>query len=162
MTTDTTFVVPPNPTGIYTISVGAGGGGGSGGTFGAVGGGTGSSGIVNNGSGITRPPPPVPYQYDDSVLNHFIKDHEIQGQTITVEHITPIYTSIELTKEDEATIKAELMEKIVHELFRAKCIEFTRVRAADSDEIVYRARIHAVPDTQVRIIRELKNAGKTT
>jgi len=163
MTTDTTIVVPPNPTGIYTISVGAGGGGGSGGTFGAVGGGTGSSGIVNNGSGLSLPlPPPHLYPYDDSVLNHFIKDHEIQGQTISVEHITPIHTSIELTKEDEAVIKAELMEKIVHELFRAKCIEFTKMRAVDSDEIVYRARIHAVPDTQVRIIRELKSAGKTT
>ena len=161
MTTDSTFVVPPNPTGIYTISVGAGGGGGSGGTFGAVGGGTGSSGIVNNGSGITRPPPHL-YPYDDSVLNHFIKDHEIQGQTLTVEHIMPIYSDIAFSKEDEAVIKAELMEKIVHELFKAKCIEFTRMKAADSDEMVYRARIHVVPDTQVRIIRELKNAGKTT
>ena len=160
MTTDTTFVVPPNPTGIYTVSVGTGGGGG---IIGGVSGsgisvsGVGGFGTVNNDSGITLPPP-VPYQYDDSVLNHFIKDHEIQGQTLTVEHITPIYTSIELTKEDEAVIKAELMEKIVHELFRAKCIEFTKMRAADSDEIVYRARIHAVPDTQVRLIRELKSA----
>ena len=161
MTTDTTFVVPPNPTGIYTISVGAGGGGGSGGTFGAVGGGTGSSGIVNNGSGITRPPPHL-YPYDDSVLNHFIKDHEIQGRTFTAQYTTQIYSDIEVTKEDEAAIKAELMEKIMHELFKEKYIEFTKTKVADSVEIIYRARIHAVPDTQVRIIRELKSAGKTT
>ena len=161
MTTDTTFVVPPNPTGIYTISVGAGGGGGSGGTFGAVGGGTGSSGIVNNGSGITRPPPHL-YPYDDSVLNHFIKDHEIQGRTFTAQYTTQIYSDIEVTKEDEAAIKAELMEKIMHELFKEKYIEFTKTKVADSVEIIYRARIHAVPDTQVRIIRELKNAGKPT
>ena len=145
MTTDTTFVVPPNSTGVYTIPVGVGGGGG----------------IVNNGSGLPLPPPHL-YPYDDSVLNHFIKDHEIQGQTLTVEHIMPIYSDIAFSKEDEAVIKAELMEKIVHELFKAKCIEFTRMKAADSDEMVYRARIHVVPDTQVRIIRELKNAGKTT
>lgn len=163
MTTGT-LKIDPNPTGIYTISVGAGGGGG------IIGGvsdngisvsGVSGFGTVNNGSGITRPPPHL-YPYDDSVLNHFIKDHEIQGQTITVEHIRPIYSDIAFSKEDEATIKAELMEKIVHELFRAKCIEFTRMKAADSDEMVYRARIHVVPDTQVRIIRELKNAGKTT
>jgi hypothetical protein len=50
------------------------------------------------------------------------------------------------------------MEKIVHELFRSRHIEFTRVKKVDSDEMIYRARIHAVPDTQVRIIRELKSA----
>lgn len=141
MTTDTTFVVPPNPTGIYTISVGTGGGGG----------------ILSS-----IPKSPVPYQYDDSVLNHFIKDHEIQGRTFTAEYTTQIYSDIEVTKEDEANIKAALMEKIVHELFKEKYIEFTKTRVADSVEIIYRARIHAVPDTQVRIIRELKSAGKTT
>ena len=132
MTTDTTFVVPPNPTGIYTIPVGGGGG---------------------SGKFSTIP---------DPLNNNIIVDHTITGRTFTAEYTTPIYTSIELTKEDEAVIKAELMEKIVHELFKEKYIEFTKVRAAQSDEIIYRARVHAVPDTQVRIIRELKNAGKTT
>jgi hypothetical protein len=164
MAKNMTVQVPPSPTGIYTVSVGTGGGGG---TFSDVGGsgisvaGVGGFGTVNNGSGITRPPPHL-YPYDDSVLNHFIKDHEIQGQTLMVEHTMPIYSDIAFSKEDEAVIKAELMEKIVHELVKAKCIEFTKMRAVDSDEIIYRARIHAVPDTQVRIIRELKNAGKTT
>ena len=133
MTTDTTFVVPPNPTGIYTISVGAGGGGGS-------------------GKFSTIPDP----------LNNNIVDHTITGRTFTAEYTTQIYSDIEVTKEDEAAIKAELMEKIVHELFKEKYIEFTKTRVADSVEIIYRARIHAVPDTQVRIIRELKSAGKTT
>lgn len=169
MTTDTTFVVPPNPTGIYTISVGAGGGGGTIGSVSGVGGGgisvsgVGGFGTVNNGSDNPLPlPPPHLYPYDDSVLNHFIKDHEIQGRTFTAEYTTQIYSDIEVTKEDEANIKAALMEKIVHELFKEKYIEFTKTRVADSVEIIYRARIHAVPDTQVRIIRELKNAGKTT
>jgi len=121
MTTNVTLQVPPNPTGIYSISVGTGGGGGV------------SSSIPN-----------------------FV-DHTITGETITVEHIIPIY-SIPSSKEDEASIKAELMEKIVHELFRSRHIEFTRVKKVDSDEMIYRARIHAVPDTQVRLIRELKSA----
>ena len=158
MTTGT-LKIDPNPTGIYTISVGAGGGGGIIGGVSGVGGG----GIVNNGSGLPLPlKSPIPYQYDDSVLNHFIKDHEIQGRTFTAEYTTQIYSDIEVTKEDEANIKVALMEKIVHELFKEKYIEFTKTRVADSVEIIYRARVHAVPDTQVRIIRELKSAGKTT
>jgi hypothetical protein len=121
MTTNVTFQVPPNPTGIYSISVGTGGGGG----------------VLSS-------------------IPNFV-DHTITGETITVEHIIPIY-SIPSSKEDEASIKAELMEKIVHELFRSRHIEFTRVKKVDSDEMIYRARIHAVPDTQVRLIRELKSA----
>lgn len=121
MTTNATFQVPPNPTGIYSISVGTGGGGG----------------VLSS-------------------IPNFV-DHTITGETITVEHIIPIY-SIPSSKEDEASIKSELMEKIVHELFRSRHIEFTRVKKVDSDEMIYRARIHAVPDTQVRLIRELKSA----
>jgi len=125
MTTDTTFQVPPNPTGIYNISVGTGGGGGV----------------------LSSIPSPVTYV-----------DHTITGETIAVEHVTPIYSDIAFSKEDEAVIKAELMEKMVHELFRSKHIEFTRMKKVDSDEMIYRARIHSVPDTQVRLIRELKIA----
>jgi hypothetical protein len=32
----------------------------------------------------------------------------------------------------------------------------------ETNEMVFRARIHVVPDTQVRIIREIKDARKTT
>lgn len=137
MTTDSTFVVPPNPTGIYTIPIGVGGGGGSG-KFSTI------------------------FQLPDPLNNNIIVDHTITGRTFTAEYTTQIYSDIEVTKEDEANIKVALMEKIVHELFKEKYIEFTKTRVADSVEIIYRARVHAVPDTQVRIIRELKNAGKTT
>jgi hypothetical protein len=129
MTTSTTFQVPPTPTGVYTIAIG----------------GSGGSGGILNGSSITTPP--VPYV-----------DHTITGETIAVEHVTQIYHDIPFSKEDEAHIKATLMEKLVHELFKSKHIEFTRMKKVDSDEMIYRARIHAVPDTQVRLIRELKNA----
>jgi hypothetical protein len=108
----------------------------------SVGGSGGSGGIL---SSITTPP--VPYV-----------DHTITGEMIAVEHITPIYRDIPFSKEDEAHIKATLIEKLVHELFKSKHIEFTRMKKVDSDEMIYRARIHAVPDTQVRLIRELKNA----
>ena len=150
MAKNSTFTVPPNSTGIYTIPVGVGGGGG---TFGAIGG-TGGSGIVNNGSGITKPA----WIDDICVMNHFIKDHEITGQTIMAEYILPPnYHGM-----TEPDIKGLLIEKLVHEMYGQKNIEFTQMRRMETDEMVYRARIHVVPDTQVRIIRELKDAGKTT
>ena len=142
MAKNSTFVVPPNPTGVYTISVGTGGGGG---TFGAIGG-TGGSGIVNNGSGITK------------VSSRMVVDHEITGQTIMAEYILPPdYHGM-----PAPDIKGLLVEKLVHEMYKQKNIEFTRMESVETGEMVYRARIHVVPDTQVRIIRELKDARKTT
>jgi hypothetical protein len=133
MAKNSTFTVPPNPTGIYTISVGTGG---SGGTIGAVGG-AGGSGYVKS---------------------RMVVDHEITGQTIFAEYILPPnYQGM-----TEAEIKGLLIEKLVHEMYKQKNIEFTRMESVDTDEMVYRARIHVVPDTQVRIIREIKDARKTT
>ena len=133
MAKSATFVVPPNPTGIYTVSVGTGG---SGGTIGAVGG-AGGSGYVKS---------------------RMVVDHEITGQTIFAEYILPPnYHGM-----TEAEIKGLLIEKLSHELYKSCNIEFTRMKRVETDEMVYRARIHVVPDTQVRIIRELKDARKTT
>jgi hypothetical protein len=133
MAKSATFVVPPNPTGIYTVSVGTGG---SGGTIGAVGG-AGGSGYVKS---------------------RMVVDHEITGQTIMAEYILPPdYLGM-----TELEIKALLIEKLVQEMYSQKNIEFTRMESVDTNEMVYRARIHVVPDTQVRIIRELKDARKTT
>jgi hypothetical protein len=133
MAKSATFVVPPNPTGVYTIAVGAGGGGG---TIGAVGG-AGGSGYVKS---------------------RMVVDHEITGQTIFAEYILPPnYHGM-----TEAEIKGLLIEKLVHELYKQKHIEFTQMKRMETDEMVYRARIHVVPDTQVRIIREIKDARKAT
>jgi hypothetical protein len=142
MAKNSTFTVPPSPTGIYTIPVGVGGGGG---TFAAIGS-AGGFGNVNNGSGITK------------VSSRMVVDHEIQGQTIFAEYILPPdYLGM-----TELEIKALLIEKLVHEMYSQKNIEFTQMKRVETDEMVYRARIHVVPDTQVRIIRELKDARKTT
>ena len=133
MAKNSTFKVPPSPTGIYTIPVGVGGGGG---TFAAIG----SAG----GSGIVK--------------SRMVVDHEIQGQTIMAEYILPPdYLGM-----NELEIKALLIEKLVQEMYSQKNIEFTQMKRLETDEMVYRARIHVVPDTQVRIIRELKDARKTT
>ena len=79
-----------------------------------------------------------------------IVDHQITGQTVMVEYILPPnYLGM-----NESEIKGLLMEKLVHEMFKHKTIEFTRMESVDTDEMVYRARIHVVPDTQIRILRQ--------
>jgi hypothetical protein len=137
MAKHSTFQVPKSDTGIYSITVGHGGGGGT------------SMGDLN------RTPPAW---IDPSVLSHFIKDHEIQGETIVAEYILPPnYHGM-----TEPEMKGLLVEKLSHELYKQKHIEFTRMERVDTGETVFRARIHVVPDTQVRIIREIKDARKTT
>jgi hypothetical protein len=132
MTTNT-FSIPKSPTGIYTIPIGVGGGGG----------------IVNNGSGIV----------DDFI------DHTITGQTITVSsHINhrDIEHSAISDKDVQDGIKRGLLNLLVEKLWNSNMIEFTQQKQVTEDGTMFRARIHVVPDTQVRIIRELKNARKTT
>ena len=137
MAKHSTFTVPPSPTGIYTIPVGVGGGGGT------------------SMSDLNRTPQ---HMIDDGVITNRIVDHQITGQTIFAEYILPPnYHGM-----TEAEIKGLLIEKLVHEMYRQKNIEFTQMKKVETDEMVYRARIHVVPDTQVRIIRELKDARKTT
>jgi hypothetical protein len=139
MAKNLTFQVPSNPTGVYSIPVGVGGGGGT------------SMGD------LSRTPPAW---VDPSVLEHFIKDHVIEGQTVVVEHTYPGDIGDGHYKEDH--IKQLLMDNLVREMFKANHIEFTRMQRHETNEMVFRARIHVVPDTQVRIIRELKDARKAT
>ena len=144
MAKHSTFTVPPNPMGIYTVSIGGGGG-------------TGGSGIVNNGSGITKGPP--------YLIDSFIKDHEITGQTITASYQishAELFTPNCDPEDVKYGIKKILIGKIAEKLFESCMIEFTRQEQVTEDATFFRARIHVVPDTQVRIIRELKDAGKTT
>jgi hypothetical protein len=140
MAKDLTFQVPPTPTGIYTIPVGVGGGGG---TFGAVGG-TGGSGMVKS---------------------RMVVDHEITGETITVSsHINhrDIENSALTDKDVQDGIKRGLLNLLVEKLWNSNMIEFTQQKQVTEDATMFRARIHVVPDTQVRIIREIKDARKTT
>ena len=136
MAKNSTFTVPKSDTGIYTISVGVGGGGGT------------SFGDINR----------VPPHMIDDTFTQKVVDHQITGQTIMAEYILPPdYLGM-----NESEIKGLLIEKLVHEMYSQKNIEFTQMRKVETNEMVYRARVHVVPDTQVRIIRELKDARKAT
>ena len=126
MAKHSTFQVPPNPTGIYTIPVGVGGGGG--------------------------------------IVDDFI-DHTITGETITVSshinHRDIEYSAIS-DKDVQDGIKRGLLNLLVEKLWNSNMIEFTQQKQVTEDATMFRARIHVTPDTQVRVIRELKNARKTT
>ena len=137
MAKDLTFQVPPSPTGIYTIPIGVGGGGG----------------ILNNGSGITK------------VSSRMVVDHEITGQTITASYQVShaeMLNSASTLEDVKYGIKKILIGKIAEKLFESNMIEFTQQEQVTEDATMFRARIHVTPDTQVRVIRELKDAGKTT
>jgi hypothetical protein len=142
MAIDRTYTVPKSNTSIYSIPIGVGGGGG----------------VLSD---ATIGPGKFPaHLYDDSVLHHFLKDHAIQGQTVMVEFTTPMEQFDRPLS--EKTIKERLVRGLVDEIAKAKCIEFTQMARHDINEMVFRARVHVVPDTQVRIIREIKDARKAT
>ena len=139
MAKHSTFTVPPNPMGIYTVSIGTGGSGGT------------SMGDLNR--------TPQHMIYDDIV------DHEITGETITASYQishAELFTPNCDPEDVKYGIKKILIGKIAEKLFESKMIEFTQQEQVTEDAVMFRARIHVTPDTQVRIIRELKDAGKTT
>jgi hypothetical protein len=150
------------PKGVTTITVGPilGGSGGSDARGFVVGGGGGTSM-----GDLTKIPPHLIADstlggYPLSASNTFqnFVDHVIEGQTIMAEYVfPPDYNGM-----NESEIKGLLIEKLSHEMFKTKCVEFTRMERHETDETIFRARIHVVPDTQVRIIREIKDARKTT
>jgi hypothetical protein len=138
MAKNSTFTVPPNPMGIYTVSIGTGGGGGS--------------GMFSQTS------------FGSNVSDSFI-DHQITGETITASYYVThaeLFTSNCDSEDVKYGIKKILIGKIAEKLFESSMIEFTQQEQVTEDATMFRARIHVTPDTQVRIIRELKDARKTT
>jgi hypothetical protein len=150
------------PKGVTTVTVGPilGGNGGSGGS------GAGNFVLGNGGGSIGTNKIPAHLIVDSSIggyplsanIHQNFVDHTITGQTIMAEYVfPPDYNGM-----DESEIKGLLIEKLIHEMYTQKNIEFTRMERYETNEMVFRARIHVVPDTQVRIIREIKDARKTT
>jgi hypothetical protein len=152
------------PKGVTTVTVGPilGGSGGSGGS------GAGNFVLGDGGGSIGTTKIPAHLIVDSSIggyplsanMNQNFVDHTITGQTLVVEHTYPGDVGDGRYTEDH--IKKLLMDKLVDAMFKASYIEFTRMERHDTNELVFRARIHVVPDTQVRIIREIKDARKTT
>ena len=94
-----------------------------------------------------------------------VVDHEITGQTITASYYVShaeLFTPNCDPEDVKYGIKKILIGKIAEKLFESSMIEFTQQEQVTENATMFRARIHVTPDTQVRIIRELKDARKTT
>ena len=80
--------------------------------------------------------------------------HTIKGEMYIAEYSVPHNLSVSTYQIDDDAIKRKLVTDLVEKLFLSKSIEFTKSTVVNEDRIVYRARIYAVADTMVRIIRE--------
>ena len=84
-----------------------------------------------------------------------VVDHAIQGQLIQAKfELSAIQNMANTFTEEE--IKKELIGKLLYEIWNKDCIEFTRQYDIESEQTIFRARIYAVYDDDVRILRENK------
>jgi hypothetical protein len=88
--------------------------------------------------------------FDDESKEHAIQGHVFEAKFV----LSDIQVTAGTFTEDD--IKKELANKLVYELIKSKHIEFTKVPDLMNSSHVFRARIFAVPDTHVRILRENK------
>ena len=77
----------------------------------------------------------------------------IQGKSIS-HQLTFSNVMLEDRLVDKDMIKKELVQGLVQKMMEEKCIEFTMQEDHFMGAKICRARIFAVPDTQVRILRE--------
>jgi len=80
-----------------------------------------------------------------------------QGQMVVAE-ITITETDAMITGMSAAGFREEIKKRLIHHLaenlMKNKLVEFTSQQFAHSNETKFRARIYAVPDGQVRMIRK--------
>lgn len=91
-------------------------------------------------------------------------EHAIKGNMIKYEMSMSEYESLSITIDtvtfyDE--IKKQLLYGIMDEIMRTKSIEFTKMKDYANGTTSYRARMFAVPDDQVRILRLSQVNNKT-
>jgi hypothetical protein len=96
---------------------------------------------------------PTRFGVTPSLMKH--SDEPIRGQcfiaTVKISGYEIVNTTQIFT---EDSIKKHLMEKLVGELFDNKYIEFTKEKNNLTNEYIFRARIFAVPDDRVRVLRD--------
>jgi hypothetical protein len=90
----------------------------------------------------------------DAPVNMNLYDQAIKGTMIRYE-ISMTEQAIVMNTVDnfDKEIKKELMYGIMDEIVKSKCIEFTKSTDYASGTTHFRARLFALPDDQVRILR---------
>ena len=79
-----------------------------------------------------------------------INDHIVQGQMITVTHV---FSPFMISDLDDNEIKKILINQLAEEIYKAKCVEFTKQNDPLTHSIVARARIYVTPDSTVKLLR---------
>ena len=100
-----------------------------------------------NGSSYTEAKPFTVDQYNE--IKPFTID-QIKGEMVTVERNASKVWPNGVTEDG---VKIQLIEDLLDELMKNNCIEFTKQTDPNTMDYIYRARIFAVPNTDVQIIR---------
>ena len=104
--------------------------------------------MVSSGTGTSWQPTTSP----DDTSN--LDEYHIKGRMFAVEHSVDNYTLENLAVPINVNyIKDDLLGKLISEMKSSGYVEFTSQKDVATDKTTFRARIFAVPDTQVKIIR---------
>lgn len=76
----------------------------------------------------------------------------IKGWPVTVDYVLNEIMFMEANSSDD-DIKFKLCQNLAVELFKGGMIEFTKEQRHDTGDTHYRARIFAVPNTEVQFLR---------
>lgn len=97
--------------------------------------------------------PVMPGVMNWSAANIPEKHHTIQGKMFTAE-VKMYDAALQLPVLDKDQIKRKLAEQILEKLLASEFIEYTQQKLVLEDCVAIRARFYAVPNDQVKILRE--------
>lgn len=89
-----------------------------------------------------------------TAANPTVTTTHLQGKMIVAALSIPEY---KLESMDSDQIKRMLLTNMVEELYNANLVEFTKQNSHAHGTVDFRARIYALPDTQVRVVRQMGN-----
>lgn len=88
-------------------------------------------------------------------------ENTIPGRMFATQYVMTMEEHIAMKAMNDAQLEHSIKEKLAiqlaRELLNSKHIEFTRQNDIQRGRFVYRARLYAVPDDQVRILRQYEN-----
>lgn len=108
-------------------------------------------------TGTNQIQPLTASSYPWTITGLSVDTETYQGQMVVAE-ITVTDTDAMITGMSAAGFREEMKRRLIHQLaenlMKNKLIEFTSQQFAHSNETKFRARIYAVPDGQIRMIRK--------
>ena len=110
---------------------------------------------------ISDPNYPTQWGVPTEPTDTLIKDYAIAGDCIQVRSDVSDFSFMRADssitdQQYNDFIKMQMCQLLVEELMKSKYIEFTSEYIHSKDAKIFRARIFATPDAQVRMLRQLK------